>query len=183
MTPRRSPAATSWRCCSWSATVFSAIASANGCINDASRAWFSMGRDRYLPAWFAAVHPKYRTPYPLDPVPDPDRGGVRLRRSRWPRPSPSRSSRACSATPSCRSTSAKFRRKWPLGSIKRGYRAPVPSDPGDRADDALRHRPIFAVYLGFGTQLFAMIGLLHLHLALVPASAVTNTCGAATSSP
>ena len=44
-------------------TIFSAIASANGCINDASRAWFSMGRDRYLPTWFGAVHPRYRTPY------------------------------------------------------------------------------------------------------------------------
>ncbi|HYV88270.1 MAG TPA: APC family permease, partial [Candidatus Polarisedimenticolia bacterium] len=44
-------------------TLFSAIASANGCINDAARAWFSLGRDRYLPSWFSAVHPKYRTPY------------------------------------------------------------------------------------------------------------------------
>ena len=39
------------------------MASANGCINDAARAWFSLGRDRYLPTWFSAVHPKYRTPY------------------------------------------------------------------------------------------------------------------------
>ena len=44
-------------------TLFATLASANGCINDASRAWFSMGRDRYLPKWFGAVHPKYRTPY------------------------------------------------------------------------------------------------------------------------
>ncbi len=44
-------------------TIFSTLASANGCINDASRAWFSMGRDRYLPVVFGAVHPKYRTPY------------------------------------------------------------------------------------------------------------------------
>jgi len=44
-------------------TIFSTLASANGCINDASRAWFSMARDRYLPQWFGAVHPKYRTPY------------------------------------------------------------------------------------------------------------------------
>ena len=44
-------------------TVLSAVASANGCINDAARAWFSLGRDRYLPTWFSAVHPKYRTPY------------------------------------------------------------------------------------------------------------------------
>ena len=44
-------------------TLFATLASANGCINDASRAWFSMGRDHYLPSWFGAVHPKYRTPY------------------------------------------------------------------------------------------------------------------------
>ncbi|NBO21586.1 MAG: amino acid permease, partial [Rhodobacteraceae bacterium] len=43
-------------------TLFATLASANGCINDASRAWFSMGRDKYLPGWFGAVHPKYRTP-------------------------------------------------------------------------------------------------------------------------
>jgi pimeloyl-ACP methyl ester carboxylesterase len=45
------------------ATLLAALASANGCINDAARAWFSLGRDRYLPSWFSAVHPKYRTPY------------------------------------------------------------------------------------------------------------------------
>ena len=44
-------------------TIFSTLASANGCINDASRAWFSMGRDRYMPVWFGAVHPHYRTPF------------------------------------------------------------------------------------------------------------------------
>ena len=44
-------------------TLLSAIASANGCVNDAARAWFSMGRDRYLPEWFGAVHPTYRTPF------------------------------------------------------------------------------------------------------------------------
>ena len=44
-------------------TLFAALASANGCINDASRAWFSMGRGRYTPEWFGAVHPRYRTPY------------------------------------------------------------------------------------------------------------------------
>lgn len=43
--------------------IFAAVASANGCINDASRARFSTGRDRYMPAWFGAVHPRYRTPF------------------------------------------------------------------------------------------------------------------------
>ena len=36
-------------------TLLSAIASSNGCTNDQARAWFAMGRDRYLPEWFAAV--------------------------------------------------------------------------------------------------------------------------------
>jgi ethanolamine permease len=44
-------------------TILATLASANGCINDASRAWFSMGRDHYLPAWFGAIHPRYRTPF------------------------------------------------------------------------------------------------------------------------
>ena len=82
---------------------FSTLASANGCINDASRAWFSMGRDRYLPVWFGAVHPKYRTPYrsivflvPVALIFATSRRSIRSSRSR--------SCRGCSATPSCPST-------------------------------------------------------------------------------
>jgi ethanolamine permease len=44
-------------------TILSCMASANGCITDASRAWFAMARDTLIPDYFAAVHPKYRTPY------------------------------------------------------------------------------------------------------------------------
>ncbi len=44
-------------------TVLACLASANGCITDASRAWFAMGRDQFVPGVFAAVHPRYRTPY------------------------------------------------------------------------------------------------------------------------
>lgn len=44
-------------------TVLSCLASANGCIADASRAWYSMARDTLIPEVFAAVHPKYKTPY------------------------------------------------------------------------------------------------------------------------
>ena len=44
-------------------TILATLASANGCINDASRAWFSMGRDNFLPTWFGAIHPRYRTPF------------------------------------------------------------------------------------------------------------------------
>ena len=44
-------------------TILSCLASANGCINDASRAWFSMSRDTLIPGVFAVVHPKFKTPY------------------------------------------------------------------------------------------------------------------------
>lgn len=44
-------------------TVLSCFASANGCIADSSRAWFSMSRDTLIPKVFSAIHPKYKTPY------------------------------------------------------------------------------------------------------------------------
>ena len=136
-------------------TIFSTLASANGCINDASRAWFSMGRDRYLPVWFGAVHPKYRTPYraivflvpvalifalqvPLDQV----------------------------ITFSILSgllgytfmsfNMMMFRNKWPLGSIKRGYVHPLHPLPAIVLL-VLCSVTYFAVFLGYGTQLAAMM--------------------------
>ncbi|MBY0224591.1 MAG: APC family permease [Hyphomicrobium sp.] len=136
-------------------TIFSTLASANGCINDASRAWFSMARDRYLPQWFGAVHPKYRTPYraivflvpvavlfayyaPLDQV----------------------------ITFSILSgllgytfmtfNVVMFRRKWPLGSIDRGYVHPMHPLPA-LVLLLLCSATYFAVFLGYGTQLMAMM--------------------------
>jgi len=44
-------------------TMLACLASANGCINDASRAWFAMSRDDLIPSFFAKTHPKYNTPY------------------------------------------------------------------------------------------------------------------------
>ncbi|WP_295559233.1 amino acid permease [uncultured Hyphomicrobium sp.] len=136
-------------------TIFSTLASANGCINDASRAWFSMGRDRYLPQVFGAVHPKYRTPYrsivflvpvalvfayfaPLDQV----------------------------ITFSILSGLLEytfmainvmmFRQKWPLGTIKRGYVHPFHPLPAIVLL-VLCSATYFAVFLGYGTQLVAMM--------------------------
>lgn len=136
-------------------TVFATLGSANGCINDASRAWFSMGRDRYLPSWFGAVHPKYRTPYrsivflvpialifalgaPLDQV----------------------------ITFSILSgllgytfmtfNMLMFRKKWPLQSIKRGYVHPLHPLPAIVLL-VLCGVAYFAVFLGYGTQLIAMM--------------------------
>jgi len=136
-------------------TIFSTMASANGCINDASRAWFSMGRDRYLPSWFGAVHPKYRTPYRsivfLVPVALIFALGVPLDQV---------------ITFSILSGLLEytfmalnvlmFRKKWPLDMIKRGYIHPFHPLPAIVLL-ILCTAIYFAVFLGYGTQLAAMM--------------------------
>jgi ethanolamine permease len=136
-------------------TIFATLASANGCINDASRACFSMGRDHYLPTWFGAVHPKYRTPFRsiifLVPVALMFALGAPLDQV---------------ITFSILSgllgytvmsfNMIMFRRKWPLGSIKRGYVHPLHPLPAIVLL-ALCCITYFAVFLGYGTQLIAMM--------------------------
>jgi ethanolamine permease len=136
-------------------TLFATLASANGCINDASRAWFAMGRDRYLPGWFGAVHPTYRTPYrsiiflipiaclfatqlPLDQIITFSILSGLLEYTFMPL------------------NMILFRRKWPMGSIKRGYEHPFHPIPAVVLL-ALCAVTFFAVFLGYGTQLVAMI--------------------------
>lgn len=136
-------------------TILSATASANGCINDASRAWFSLGRDKYLPAWFSAVHPKYRTPYRsilfLLPIAVAFGAFAGLDQA---------------ITFSILSgvlqytfmsiNIAMFRRKWPLGSIQRGYTHPFHPLPAILLF-SLCMITFFAIFLGFGSQLIAML--------------------------
>ncbi|MBA3325939.1 MAG: APC family permease, partial [Rhodobacteraceae bacterium] len=136
-------------------TLFATLASANGCINDASRAWFSMGRDDYLPSWFGAVHPVYRTPYrsiiflvpialvfalgaPLDQVITFSILSGLLGYTFMP------------------INMILFRRKWPLDSIKRGYVHPFHPVPAIVLL-SLCGVTYFAVFLGYGTQLVAMV--------------------------
>jgi ethanolamine permease len=136
-------------------TVFSAVASANGCINDASRAWFSLGRDRYMPTWFGAVHPRYHTPHHailffvpiaiafaftglLDQVITFSILSGLLGYTLMP------------------FNMILFRRKWPLGSIERGYVHPLHPLPAICLL-ALCILTYFAVFLGYGTQLVAMM--------------------------
>jgi ethanolamine permease len=136
-------------------TLFSAVASANGCINDASRAWFSMSRDRYMPMWFGAVHPRYRTPY---------RAIIFL--------VPIAISFAFTGlldqviTFSILSgllgytfmsiNIVKFRRQWPLGSINRGYIHPFHPIPAIVLA-VLCIATYFATYLGYGTSLLSIM--------------------------
>ena len=136
-------------------TLLSTIASANGCINDASRAWFSLGRDRYMPAWFGAVHPRYRTPYRailffvpiaiafaftglLDQVITFSILSGLLGYTLMP------------------INMIMFRRKWPLGSIRRGYVHPFHPVPAI-ALLVLCVATYVAIFLGYGTQLLAMM--------------------------
>ncbi len=44
-------------------SILACLASANGCINDASHAWAALSRDTLLPDVFARVHPKYKSNY------------------------------------------------------------------------------------------------------------------------
>ncbi|MFT5874591.1 MAG: ethanolamine permease [Clostridium sp.] len=44
-------------------TILACLASANGCIADSSRAWHAMSRDTLIPEFFSVLHPKYKTPY------------------------------------------------------------------------------------------------------------------------
>ena len=137
-------------------TMFSTMASANGCINDASRAWFAMGRDHYLPQWFGAVHPKFRTPFrsiiflvpiailfalgaPLDQVITFSILSGLLEYTFMP------------------INVILFRRKWPLDTIKRGYVHPFHPIPAIVLL-CLCAVTYFAVFLGYGTQLIAMVG-------------------------
>jgi ethanolamine permease len=121
-------------------TLFSAVASANGTINDAARAWFSMGRDSYLPTWFGAVHPKYRTPYRsiLFLVPVAISFGF------------------TGLLDQVMINMFKFRRQWPLGTIRRGYIHPYHPAPAVTLF-LLCCVTYFATFLGYGVQLLAMM--------------------------
>jgi ethanolamine permease len=136
-------------------TLLSAIASANGCVNDSARAWFSMGRDRYLPEWFGAVHPEYRTPFrailflmpifaifalyiPLAEIITFSILSGLLNYTFMPL------------------NMWSFRKKWPVGLIRRGFEHPFHPAPAILLM-CLCIATFFAVYLGYGRQLLAMM--------------------------
>lgn len=136
-------------------TVLSAVASANGCINDAARAWFSLGRDRYLPTWFAAVHPTYRTPYRAILFLLP----IALAFAFISDLNQAITFSILSGVLQYTFMSINivmFRNKWPLGSIRRGYTHPFHPIPAICLF-LLCAITFFAIFLGFGSQLIAMV--------------------------
>jgi len=137
------------------ATLLAAIASANGCVNDAARAWFSLGRDRYLPTWFSAVHPKYRTPY---------RSIIFLLPIALAFAFISNLNQAITFSilsgvlqyTFMSINIVMFRKKWPIGSIQRGYAHPFHPLPAIVLF-ILCVITFFAIFLGYGAQLTAMV--------------------------
>jgi ethanolamine permease len=143
-------------------TVLATLASANGCINDASRAWFSMGRDRYVPPWFGAIHPRYHTPFRaiLFLVP------VAIAFAVLPVLLNKPELLATIITFSILSALLmyafmvpnmfRFRRLWPLGSLHRGYTHPFHPLPAISLG-ILACLVMFATFLGYGTTLVTLI--------------------------
>jgi ethanolamine permease len=136
-------------------TLFTALASANGTINDASRAWFSMGRDRYLPTWFGAVHPRYKTPYRsiLFLIPVAISFGFTGLLDQVITFSILSGLLGYTIMPI---NMFKFRKKWPLGTIRRGYVHPFHPLPAITLM-VLCAVTFFATFLGYGPQLLAML--------------------------
>lgn len=137
------------------ATAFAAIASANGCINDASRAWFSLGRDRYMPVFFGAIHPKYRTPYRsiifLVPI------AVSFAFTGLLDQVITFSILSGLLGYTFMSINImKFRKMWPLGSIHRGYIHPFHPIPAFTLL-TLCSATYFATFLGYGSSLLSIM--------------------------
>ncbi|ABG05442.1 amino acid permease-associated region [Rubrobacter xylanophilus DSM 9941] len=143
-------------------TLAATLASANGCINDAARAWFSMGRDRYLPAWFGAVHPRYRTPFRAIVFLVP----VAIAFAILPVLLNDDTLLSTVITFSILSgllgymfmvpNFFRFRRLWPIGSIRRGYIVPFHPLPAI-ALGMLSILVLFATFLGYGTSLLSIL--------------------------
>jgi ethanolamine permease len=143
-------------------TILATLASANGCINDASRAWFSMGRDNYLPSWFGAIHPRYRTPFRaiLFLVP------VAIAFALLPVLLDKPELLATVITFSILSALLmyafmvpnmfRFRKLWPLGSLHRGYTHPLHPLPAVTLG-IIAAMVLFATFLGYGTTLVTLV--------------------------
>jgi ethanolamine permease len=136
-------------------TIFAAVASANGCINDASRAWFSMARDRYVPQWFGAVHPRYRTPYRSILFLIPIAASFAFTGLLDQVITFSILSGLLGYT-FMSVNIVRFRELWPLGSINRGYVHPFHPIPCILLG-LLCAATYFATYLGYGASLLSIM--------------------------
>ncbi|MFC5140458.1 APC family permease [Actinomycetospora rhizophila] len=143
-------------------TLCATLASANGCINDASRAWFSMGRDRYLPEWFGAVHPRYHTPFRAIVFLVPVAIAFALLPVVLDEPTLLSTVITFSILSGLLMYSfmgpsfMRFRKLWPLGTIARAYTLPLHPAPAI-ALLALSAVVFFATFLGYGIALLSIL--------------------------
>lgn len=134
-------------------TMLACLASANGCIADASRAWYSMSRDTLIPKSFAVLHPKYNTPYRaiLFLLPISLAFGLTGLLDQIITFSILSALLVYILTAYMM---VKFRKMYPLGSIERGYQAkwhPVPAI----IVFALSGATLFGMYFGYWINLLA----------------------------
>lgn len=143
-------------------TLCATLASANGCINDASRAWFAMGRDRYLPEWFGAVHPRYHTPFRAIVFLVPVAIAFALLPVLLDQPTLLGTVITFSILSGLLMYSfmgpsfVRFRRLWPLGTITRGYVLPFHPLPA-LVLIVLAGIVFFATFLGYGAVLLSIV--------------------------
>jgi ethanolamine permease len=143
-------------------TLCATLASANGCINDASRAWFSMARDRYLPEWFGAVHPRYHTPFRAVVFLAPVAIAFALLPVVLDKPTLLSTVITFSILSGLLNYGfmgvgfLRFRRLWPLGSITRAYTLPLHPAPAI-ALVLLVALVFFATFLGYGATLLSIL--------------------------
>jgi ethanolamine permease len=144
------------------ATVFATFASANGCINDASRAWFSMGRDNYLPAWFGAIHPRYRTPFRAILFLVPVAIAFAILPVLLNKPELLSTVITFSILSALLMYSFmvpnmfRFRKLWPIGVLHRGYTHPLHPLPAITLA-VIAALVLFATFLGYGTTLLTLV--------------------------
>ena len=139
----------------FTATTLAAIASANGCINDASRAWFSLARDRYMPVFFGTIHPKYRTPYRSIIFLVPIAISFAFTGALDQVITFSILSGLLGYT-FMSFNMIKFRKMWPLGSVHRGYIHPFHPLPAITLL-ILCIATYFATFLGYGATLLSIM--------------------------
>lgn len=143
-------------------TILATLASSNGCINDASRAWFSMGRDNYLPAWFGAIHPRYRTPFRAILFLVPVAIAFAILPVLLNKPALLSTIITFSILSALLMYSFmvpnmfRFRRLWPLGTLHRGYTHPFHPLPALTLG-LIAALVFFATFLGYGTTLVTLV--------------------------
>jgi ethanolamine permease len=143
-------------------TVFATLASANGCINDASRAWFSMGRDNYLPSWFGAIHPRYRTPFRAILFLVPVAIAFAILPVLLNKPELLATVITFSILSALLMYSFmvpnmfRFRKLWPVGVLHRGYTHPLHPLPAITLA-VIAALVLFATFLGYGTTLVTLV--------------------------